>query len=155
MCQVNSFFYRCRLSVLVIALFVFSGINAQEHKGKFDAARFRADLEQYIIQKAKLSQKEAARFFPVYNEMTNKQHSIHDKIKKLKKTKLSTEAEYKSNVRQRDKLELELKSIQKMYHEKFMRILPAKKVYEVIKAEDRFHRKAFQRAAERMNPKGK
>ena len=43
-------------------------------------------------------------------------------------------------IKQQDKLELELKKIQQTYHNKFLEILPAGKVFDVIRAEERFHR---------------
>ena len=53
------------------------------------------------------------------------------------------EVECKKCVQKRDVYELELKNIQQTYHNKFFCVLPASKVYDVIKAEDRFHRRAF------------
>jgi len=139
--------------MLLVAMFIMVGADAQNKQCKFAPERFRAELEQYITRKACLSPKEAARFFPVYSEMLEKQRVVHDKIKKLKRNKPATEAECRNNIRQRDKLEIQIKEIQKAYHEKFMRILPAKKVYDVMKAEDRFHRQALKNAAGKMKKK--
>ena len=57
--------------------------------------------------------------------------------------KPADEAECKKVVQKRDIYELELKTIQQTYHNKFFTVLPASKVYDVIIAEDRFHRRAF------------
>jgi hypothetical protein len=46
-------------------------------------------------------------------------------------------------VEKRDELELEQKRICQSYHQKFFNVLSASKVYDVIKAENRFHRKAI------------
>lgn len=155
MCQVNRFFNASRLAVILLFIVIMSVAKAQEKQGKFVPERFRADLEQYITRKACLSPKEASRFFPVYSEMMEKQRAIHEKIKNLKRIKPATDAECRNNIRKCDKLEIEIKEIQKAYHEKFMRILPANKVFDVIKAEDRFHRQAFKNAAEKMKKKKK
>jgi hypothetical protein len=40
---------------------------------------------------------------------------------------------------------LELKRIQQNYHEKFLEIMPASKLYAVLQAEDRFHRRMLRR----------
>ena len=37
-------------------------------------------------------------------------------------------------------MELELKSIQQTYHNKFFSVMPASKVFDVIRAEDSYHR---------------
>ena len=39
--------------------------------------------------------------------------------------------------------DIEIKRLQQAYHEKFLHILPASKVYRIIKAEDKFHRQQF------------
>lgn len=137
----------------MLFIFMLCDIHAQHKQDNFSQERFKADLEQYITRKACLSPKEASLFFPVYSEMLNKQRVIHEKIKNLKRIKPSTEAECKKNILQRDKLDIEMKEIQKIYHQKFIQILSAKKVYDVMKAEDRFHRQAFKRAAEKAKEK--
>lgn len=155
MCQVNRVLNINRLTVILCLIIFVSVAKAQGKQDKFVPERFQADLEQYITRKACLSPKEASRFFPVYSEMMEKQRALYEKIKNLKRIKPATEAECRNNIRQRDKLEIEIKEIQKAYHEKFMRILSAKKVYDVIKAEDKFHRQAFKNAAEKMKKKNK
>ncbi len=155
MLQKNKMLNINRLAVVILAVFMMLTVNAQEKRERLSSERFRADLEQYITRKAGLTPKEAARFFPVYTEMMDKQRVVFNKIKQLKRVKPVTEAECKKNILQRDKYEIEIKNIRKTYHEKFMRILSAKKVYDVLKAEDKFHRQAFKRAAENMKNKDK
>jgi hypothetical protein len=48
-------------------------------------------------------------------------------------------------IKERDDIDLEMKHIQKTYHERFLDLLPASKVYAVLKAEDKFYRHAFRR----------
>ena len=74
-------------------------------------------------------------------------------MKALKRIKPTTNAECEKNVIKRDELEIEIKELQKEYHKKFMQILSAKKVYDVLKAEDRFHRQMFKRAANNKRKK--
>ena len=92
---------------------------------KFSPEKFQADMEQFITQEACLTPEEAAKFFPLLREMHKKQRAIQMQIKK------------------ECKIKPELKNIQQTYHNKFFCVLPASKVYDVIKAEDRFHRRAF------------
>lgn len=124
---------------------------AQNKKGKFTKERFLAELEQYITKEACLTPSEAAKFFPLYVEMRKKQQSLHFETKNLKRIKPTTDAACKKDIIKCDELEIEKKIIEKNYHKKFMQILPAKKVYDILKAEDRFHRQIFKRAAKRMN----
>ena len=53
------------------------------------------------------------------------------------------EAAIKQAVQKRDELELEQKVILQTYHNKFFKVIPASKVYDVIIAENRFHRFAI------------
>lgn len=55
--------------------------------------------------------------------------------------------------KKRDEYEIEIKEIQRTYHEKFMQILPAQKVYDILNAEDRFHRQMFKMAAGKKRKK--
>lgn len=144
-----------RIVVVLLFSVVFCVVNAQNRQRHITPERFQAELEQYITKKAGLTPVEASKFFPLYSEMLRKQRSIHDEIKTLKRIKPLTDSECKKNIMKRDEFEIEIKNIQKTYHEKFMQILPARKVYDIIKSEERFHRQIFKRAADRMRHKGK
>ena len=128
---------------------------AQRHRGEFSPERFQAELEQYITQKAGLSPSEASRFFPVYSEMMKKQRALHEKIRCMKRIKPVTDAECKKNIQSRDAIDMEIRQLQKLYHGKFMKILSPSKVYDILNAEDQFHRQAFKRAANRFGKKRK
>ncbi len=114
---------------------------------------FQADLEQFITKKACLTPQEASKFFPVYAEMYSKQREVRDKMKAVKRVKPTTEAECKENILKLDNYEVEMKQIQRAYHEKFMQILPATKVYEVMEAEEQFHRQTFKQMTNDMKRK--
>lgn len=117
---------------------------AQEHKPKFSPEKFDQELRQYIVKEASLTQQEADAFFPVYKEMREKQRLLFNKQKQLGKDKPSTDEGCKKAVAERDAIELEQKKIQQTYHNRFFDVLPASKVYDVLKAEDRFHRHKLQ-----------
>ena len=114
---------------LSVVLFLSVSAFADEPQ-KFSPEKFQAEMEQFITQEACLTPEEAAKFFPLLREMHQKQRAIQMQIKKECKIKPVDEAECKKCVQKRDVYELEL-------------VLPASKVYDVIKAEDRFHRRAF------------
>lgn len=129
------------LTILLIGLFSL-GLSAQEQKKeKFSPEKFDAELQNYIVKEANLSQQEAAEFFPVYKEMQLKQRALFDRLRKLGKDKPQDEKACQEAIRQHDDLEIEMKKIQQAYHNRFMELLPASKVYNIMKAEDRFHRR--------------
>lgn len=128
-------------------------VDAQGKRGGFTPERFQAELEQYIVEKACLTPKEAAAFFPVYREMREKQRGVHKKMKGMKRIKPVTDEECKKCIKMCDEAEIEMKEIQKAYHDKFIMILPARKVYDILNAEDKFHRQIFKRAANKERKK--
>ncbi len=142
-----------KLFVLFIFIFAVCTAGAQGKRSKFTPERFDAELEQYITKKACLTPKEASIFFPLYSEMSKKQRIVHQEIKKLKRIKPTTDAECRKNISKRASLDIQMKQIQKTYHEKFMQVLPPQKVYDILKAEDRFHRQMFKRKATKMRKK--
>lgn len=139
----------CMKKAVIILMLLFAGIsmNAQDKsKQKFSPEKFRADMERFITEDACLTPNEAAKFFPLYDEMNKKQRVIFDRMRKLGKNKPSDEAECRNTIRQRDKLDLELKKIQQTYHEKFMTVISASKLFDVIRAEEKFHRRMLKKS---------
>ena len=133
----------------VIMIMVVLGASAEEQQ-KFSPEKFQADLEQYITTEAGLTTEEAAKFFPLYREMQQKQRVVYNKIHELFKLP-HDEASCKRAIQRRDQLEIELKQIAQTYHNKFLRVIPASKVIGTIVAEDKFHRRAFRKFGQQRN----
>ncbi|ADE82418.1 hypothetical protein PRMUPPPA20_19470 [Xylanibacter ruminicola] len=139
-----------KLLVFAVLMFVVAlGASAEEQQ-KFSPEKFQADLEQYITTEAGLTNEEAAKFFPLYREMQQKQRVVYNKMHELFKLP-HDEASCKRAVQRRDQLEIELKQIAQTYHNKFLRVLPASKVIGTIIAEDKFHRRAFRKLGQQRN----
>ena len=133
----------------VIMIMVVLGASAEEQQ-KFSPEKFQADLEHYITTEAGLTNEEAAKFFPLYREMQQKQRVVYNKIHELFKLP-HDEASCKRAIQRRDQLEIELKRIAQTYHNKFLRVIPASKVIGTIVAEDKFHRRAFRKFGQQRN----
>ena len=139
-----------KLLVFAVLMFVVAlGASAEEQQ-KFSPEKFQADLEQYITTEAGLTNEEAAKFFPLYREMQQKQRVVYNKIHELFKLP-HDEASCKRAIQRRDQLEIELKRIAQTYHNKFLRVIPASKVIGTIVAEDKFHRRAFRKFGQQRN----
>lgn len=132
-----------RLIIGCIAFLLALSVSATEPQQKFSPEKFQAELEQFITEQACLTPQEATKFFPLYREMQKKQRAIFNQMRTEGKIKPADEAACKKAIQRRDELELELKSIAQTYHNKFFCVLPASKVFDVIMAEDRFHRRAL------------
>lgn len=129
-------------SLLWTLLFVLM-VSAQQDKQqarRFSPEQFDAELQKFITQEAGLSCQEAAKFFPVYKEMLFKQRALYMRQRQFGRTKPADEEGCKKAVQERDAVELEQKRILQQYHNKFFELLPASKVYDVLQAEDKFHR---------------
>lgn len=141
--------------LLTMAIFMAVTTMAQQNgqRKAFSPEKFQSDLEGHIIREACLSPAESAAFFPLYNEMRKKQRVVFNSMKRLDKTCPTTDNDCRKAIKERDRLDLELKEIQQSYHNKFIRVLSPTKVFKVLKAEDSFHRGMLKRDWGRRNNK--
>lgn len=144
--------------VLFVCLLVATVTMAQTNQ-KFSPEKFQADLEAYITKEAKLTDEEAKRFFPLFREMHLKQRGIYSRMHKVGIGKPDDEKKCAAAIQERDKLDIELRQLSQSYHKKMLQVIPASKLYDVIKAENGFHRqmmKSWQRTnGAWQRPKGK
>lgn len=129
--------------------------SAQDDNQAFSPQKFESELQNFIVKEACLCNEEVARFFPVYNEMRTKQRALFEQQRKMGRVKPADENACKKAIQERDNIELELKRVQQCYHNKFFDILPASKVYDVLRAEDKFHRTMLKQWGHRQKPKEK
>lgn len=135
--------------VSILCLFLFSmtfslTISGQRPR-KFDPQQFEKQLHQYIATEAGLTPGEAAAFFPLFDEMQRKQRLLFDKMRVYMHTNTDDNRASLKAIQAMDNNDLEIKKLQKEYHQKFCKVLPAGKVLQILKADDKFHRKAFMR----------
>jgi len=142
---------KCQRMMAMVTIVLLSTVSsfAQDNK-KFDPEKFKAHQRSFIAQAASLSAQEAAAFFPLFDEMQQKERAIFDKQRKLWDAKPATEEGCLEAIRSYDQFDQELKGIQKSYHQKFLKVLPASKVYDCIHASNKFHRETFKKM---MKPK--
>ena len=140
-CKVKSVWMKA-LWLSLFHLFTFSPLTAQEAR-KFSPEKFQAEMEQFITKEANLTPEEAAKFFPLFREMQQKQRAIFEKVRKEGFVKPVDDASCRKLVERRDANELEQKKIQQLYHQKFFSVISPSKVFDVLIAEERFHRRAF------------
>ena len=100
-----------------------------------------------------MTPQEASDFFPVYKEMQKKQRALYDRQRQIAKIKPVDEKGCEKAIREYDNIEIELKRVQQAYHLKFLDVLPASKVYDVIKAEYRFHRRMLKKMTHERHKK--
>lgn len=129
-----------KLTTVIMALLVSLAVSAQEHK-KFSPEKFEAEMEQYITKEANLTHQEAAKLFPVLREMHDRQRVVYAKMRQMARNKPTDEAGCVNAIKEYDKMNIELKHLEHGYHKKMLQLIPASKLFDVIKAEYRFHRR--------------
>lgn len=127
-------------------------VGAQPRKGPFSPQDFVKQLESFIVQEACLTPTESTAFFPIFHEMHDKQRGINWQIRELKKRTLpsdATDKEYYNLICEINKLKIELAEVEDTYYRKMCKTIPARKVHEAMKAEDRFHRRMLRNFSKR------
>lgn len=135
-----------RRYIIVLLVLLCSVVAMAQEPKKFDPVQFEADLEQFVATEARLTPTESATFFPLYREMRKKQMAYFGYHRRWHIVDESDDKACAEAIRRLDSNDLEIKRLQQLYHEKFLHILPASKVFRIIKAEEKFHRQQFKRA---------
>ena len=116
----------------ILALFIGFCSSVYAQKAKLSKEEFRNIQEKFITEKANLTTKEAKQFFPLYFELQDRKTALNKeawkKIRKVKEENVS-ESEYGQLIE--DVIE---------YVRKYKKILSAKKIFEIQRAEMKFHR---------------
>jgi hypothetical protein len=110
---------------------------------KLTPDEFRAKQKAFITQQAGLTDDEAAKFFPVYFELQDRKKQINDNAWNLLrkgKDDNTTETQYGEILEKVYDSRIASDRMEKAYFLRFKKILSYKKLYEVQRAEMRFHR---------------
>lgn len=138
-----------RKYILLLLLTLSVTIVSAQRPHKFDPKRFEVEMRQFISTEAGLTPKEAAAFFPVFDEMQQKQRMLFDKMRRYQFVDTNDNKASLEAIKEMDNIDLQIKKLQREYHLKFCKVLPAGKVFEVIRADEKFHRIAFKRMVKR------
>lgn len=115
---------------------------------------FRAKQQAYITEKAGLTTEEAEKFFPIYFELQERKHRLNKEAWELLrkgKDENVTEAQYEEMLDAYYDTRVAVDRLDKSYFEKFKKILSARKIYLIHRAEISFNRDLVKG----MHPKGK
>lgn len=117
----------------------------QERKSRIhkpDKEKFKSMKIAYITDKLSLTPAEAQKFWPVYNQYTEKRATIYKEFRKDKKEmtgdKELTDAEIEKIVNQRIVVKQKELDLEKEYLAQFKAVLPIKKVAKLYRAEENF-----------------
>lgn len=116
---------------------------------EFSPEEYWKNLQEYVTREAKLTDEEAAKFYPLLKEMTEEQrknngksmwilHSFHGKEN-------VTDAQYGEALENLLQLEVENRQIEQNYYRKFHEVMSWEKVFMVRGALSQFYREALNR----------
>lgn len=128
------------------------GQGQDQGQQRFSPERFQQQLEEFITKEANLTAQEAATFFPIYKEMAEKQRAVFMRQRNVARVKPADEQGCLKAIKEQDEIDLELKRIQQTYHLRFLEVLSASKVYDILRAEEKFHRNMMRSWGRRPRP---
>ena len=134
---------------ILIVFIVFVSATNLLAQHKFNPNKFKVEIHQYIVDSANLTEQESVKLSPIYDEMISKQRVLHKQLRKLQNSNLQNNKNAKSVILKIDDLLIQIKQIEKAYHLKMLRVIPAIKLGEVLKAERYFHKQYFRNAAQK------
>lgn len=129
------------LSILILFSIISSVAVAQSRK--MDLVDYEKRKTEYIIKEAGLTEEEALKFFPVFNELNKKKFALHkghrEIIEKIKSGSESiSNEEYKKMLEQDADVKLKEAELDKEYSVKLEKVLSPEKIYRAQQAERKF-----------------
>ena len=109
---------------------------------------FEAQKIAFFTQVMDLTPEEAAKFWPLYNEMQKKIREEGGKMRNIMKSSSLeevSEKQAKDNITVMLETELNVQMLKKEYYQKIMKELSAKKLWQMLKAERDFQRQLWKR----------
>ena len=129
--------------ILIIGLFFFLSPGFAQPGKEKDFERYKAMKVSFMTEKLELTPTEAQKFWPIYNEFEKKRFEFHEKQRDLEKEVRDHYDTYSENDFKKLSYELVDQEIneaglQKEYNEKFLQVLPARKVVMISQLENEF-----------------
>lgn len=110
----------------------------------------------YITEKISLTQDQAQRFWPVYNEFTAKRRDLNRRMRETRPhdPDALTDAQVKETLTQALALRQQEVNLEKEYFDKFQKVLNIRQVGKLYQAERQFTREVIKRVADRRGEPG-
>ena len=105
----------------------------------------------YLTEKISLTQDQAQRFWPVYNEFTAKRRELNRRLRQLRTDDPDalSDAQIKEDLTLALALRQQEVSLEKDYFDKFQKVLSIRQVGKLFQAERQFTKEVLRRVAER------
>jgi len=131
------------------------GANAQELGDEITNPRVRERIQAarvaYITERLNLNTKESQQFWAINNEYEAARRSIKQQYRSGGNLEAMSDAEAEKRLRQQLKMEEELLELKQSYIERFLRVVPARKVVLFQKADKEFRLELLRKVRDRRN----
>lgn len=147
------------LTIMAAIIALALPVTSQEHHGQ-KAERIKALKTAFITEKLALTPKEAEKFWPVYNDLEERERELHRSMSRSfanGKPDISgmSDEELEELIEGKFNKELALLELRLEYYEKFKEILPVSKIFRLYEAEMQFRKVLLQRLKEERPERGK
>jgi hypothetical protein len=127
--------------LLITALFFFRFKSFGQKESNIE--RMESMRVAFFTEKLALSKAEAEKFWPVFNDYTNRKEKINADRRNLfryiqRNGDFLSEKEVNESLEKYISLEMEDKELSELFNQKFLEILPAKKVLKIYLADHQF-----------------
>lgn len=152
------------LIVLILSIFSTSVIARTEGKkemprtenergkgkdGNEHIKRFKEFRRDFLTKKVQMTQEEADKFFPLYDELGDKkfklQAEVGEKMRKVWDEDNASDADYNAVLDALEEIPVKEAALEKEYGQKFRKILSPKKMFRLKMAENEFSRELMRR----------
>lgn len=116
--------------------------QAPNRIGQFSAAEYWNQQKAFFIEKAGLTEDEAAAFFPLYNDLQQKKRELNREIRRTMRQEGGAEISEEQSLKAIDaqaETNIKIAELEKEYLQKFKQVLPASKILKVQNAEEQFN----------------
>lgn len=133
----------CIMMIGLLPLSLLAQNNSNNRGGEIRLSReeFQKRHEAYLTKYAELTAEEAAKFFPIYNELEKRKQELNDQsFKAMRETwgKELDEAKYKELLEGMSANAIAVESLERTYLDRFKEVISYKKIFKIKEAESRF-----------------
>lgn len=151
--------YQVNFMIIMLLLIIDPPLFGQRPLRKEMREKIESQEAAMITQKLQLTPDEAKTFWPVFNEYRLKKEQLNkdfrDKYgKKFMDNESLSEQEYKELADSQIKQDVFMLDLRKEYHNRFLSVLPASKVFKLYQVEKQFRRDLLERLKDQKGRKG-
>lgn len=144
--------------IFFLCAYVSTGSAQDKHKhGNFDIDKFKKERADFVTKEAGLTQKEAAQFIPLMDELSEKRFELNRNVRaesrKLRDNNNKADADYERLINIGLESGEKEALLNKEYYSKFRKILSAEKIYKSRKAEEDFMKQTINKSRKNRSEK--